>query len=60
MDAHTVTILHVLRELKAVAITSAVVTNPPCEGACRSEIPQGVGVTFHQCGCRTNEGVALE
>ena len=60
MDARIVTVLNVLRELKAVGITPTVVTTFLCEGACRSKIPQGVGVIFNQCGCRLNGVLALE
>ena len=44
MDTRTVTVLNVLRELKAVAMTPTVVTTSLCEGARRNEIPQGVGI----------------
>ena len=60
MDARIVTVLSVLRELKAVAMTPTVVTTSLSEGPCRSKIPQGVGVIFNLCGCRMNGILALE
>ena len=60
MDARIVTVLNVLRELKAVVVTPTVVTTSRCERGCQSKIPQDVGVIFNQCGCRMNGVLALE
>ena len=60
IDARIVTVLNMLRELKAVGMTPTVVATSLCKGACRSKIPQDVGVIFNQCGCRLNGVLALE
>ena len=60
MDARIVTVLNVLRELNAVAMTPTVVTTSLREGACQSKIPQDVDVIYNQCACRMNGVLALE
>ena len=60
MGVRMVTVLNVLRELKAVAMTPMVGTTSLCEGVCQSKIPQDVGVIFSQCGCRMNGVLALK